>query len=51
MSRFAIKQDRVIREIKDLYKHKRAEICRRLDEFTEMWQAGTEEQIFCELVF
>jgi N-glycosylase/DNA lyase len=51
MSRFAIKQDRVIHEIKDLYEHKRAEICRRLDEFKEMWQAGTEEQIFCELVF
>ena len=51
MSRFAIKQDRVIQEIKDLYEHKRAEICRRLDEFKEMWQAGTEEQIFCELVF
>jgi len=28
-----------------------SEICRRLDEFKEMWQAGTEEQIFCELVF
>ena len=51
MSRFAIRQDRLIREIKDLYEHKRAEICRRLDEFKEMWQAGTEEQIFCELVF
>jgi len=51
MSRFAIKRDRVIQEIKDLYEHKRAEICRRLDEFREMWQAGTEEQIFCELVF
>ncbi|UCE34219.1 MAG: N-glycosylase/DNA lyase [Deltaproteobacteria bacterium] len=51
MSRFAIKQDRVIQGIKDLYEHKRAEICSRLDEFKEMWQAGTEEQIFCELVF
>jgi N-glycosylase/DNA lyase len=51
MSRFAIKRDRVIQEIKDTYEHKRAEICRRLDEFKEMWQAGTEEQIFCELVF
>jgi N-glycosylase/DNA lyase len=51
MSRFAIKRDRVIQEIKDLYEHKRAEICRRLDEFKVMWQAGTEEEIFCELVF
>jgi N-glycosylase/DNA lyase len=51
MSRFANKPDSLIQEIKDTYEHKRAEICRRLDEFKQMWQAGTEEQIFCELVF
>jgi N-glycosylase/DNA lyase len=51
MSRFAIKQDSLLQEIKDTYEHKRAEICCRLDEFKEIWQAGTEEQIFCELVF
>jgi N-glycosylase/DNA lyase len=46
-----MKQDRPIQEIKDTYEHKRAEICRRLDEFKQMWQSGKEEQIFCELVF
>ena len=51
MSRFVIKRDYLLQEIKNTYEHKRAEICRRLDEFKEMWQAGTEEQIFCELVF
>jgi len=51
MSRFAIKQDSLLQEIKDTYEHKRSEICRRLDEFKEIWLAGTEEQIFCELVF
>ena len=51
MSRFAIKRDRLVQEIKGLYEHKRAEICRRLEEFKRLWLAGTEEQIFCELVF
>ena len=51
MSRFAIRHDSLLQEIKDTYEHKRAEICRRLDEFKEIWLAGTEEQIFCELVF
>ena len=51
MSRFSIKQDYLLQEIKDIYEHKRAEICVRLDEFKKVWQAGTEEEIFCELVF
>ncbi|HUT72575.1 MAG TPA: N-glycosylase/DNA lyase, partial [Desulfatiglandales bacterium] len=51
MSRFSIKQDYLLQEIKDIYEHKRAEICRRLDEFKKIWHAGTEEEIFCELAF
>ena len=51
MSLFSMKPDYLIQEIKDLYEHKKTEICRRLDEFKEMWRSGTEEQIFCELVF
>jgi len=51
MSRFAINQGHLLQEVKDTYEHKRAEICRRLNEFKEMWRSGTEEQIFCELVF
>jgi N-glycosylase/DNA lyase len=51
MSRFSIKQAYLLQEIKHLYEHKRPEICRRLDEFKEIWHAGTEEEIFCELAF
>jgi len=51
MSPFSIKREHLLEEIKDLYEHKKAEICRRLDEFKRIWQAGTEGEIFCELVF
>jgi len=40
-----------ISELKNIYQKIRTDIKKRLDEFNKVWQSGTEEGIFKELVF
>ncbi len=40
-----------VQQIKDLYKDKKDEISARLGEFEQIWQKGTRENLFTELVF
>jgi len=40
-----------IEEIKSLHQEKRGEICLRLEEFKGIWDRGTNEHIFAELVY
>jgi len=43
--------DTQIEEIRALYRAKEREIFRRLEEFKEIWEKGTDEEIFTELVY
>jgi N-glycosylase/DNA lyase len=40
-----------IEEIKALYRTKEKEIFRRLEEFKKIWEQGTDEELFAELVY
>jgi N-glycosylase/DNA lyase len=40
-----------IEEIRALYRRKEQEIVRRLEEFKEIWDRGTDEELFMELVY
>ena len=51
MAHFSIGRDDQVREIKGIYDHKREEIRLRLREFEKIWEVGTNEEIFAELVF
>lgn len=51
MAHFSIGRDDQAREIKGIYDHKREEIRLRLREFEKIWEIGTNEEIFAELVF
>ncbi len=51
MGHFSIGRDDEVREIKGIYDHKREEIRLRLREFEKIWEIGTNEEIFAELVF
>jgi N-glycosylase/DNA lyase len=51
MGHFSIGRDDQVREIKGIYDHKREEIRLRLREFEKIWEVGTNEEIFAELVF
>jgi len=51
MGTFSTGRDRPIEEIRALYQAKRKEIRLRLEEFKGMWDKGTEEEIFAELVY
>jgi N-glycosylase/DNA lyase len=42
---------RDIEEIRALYQTKKGEICRRLDEFRRIWDRGSQEEIFSELIY
>jgi N-glycosylase/DNA lyase len=42
---------RHIEEIKSLYQEKRGEIFLRLEEFKAIWDTGTDEEVFAELVY
>jgi N-glycosylase/DNA lyase len=51
MNYFSIGRDHPIEEIKGIYNNKIEEIELRLNEFKEIWETGTKEEIFAELVF
>ena len=51
MSYFSIGKSHPIEEIKILHNSKKEEIELRLNEFKEIWNKGTKEEIFAELVF
>ena len=51
MSAFSTGRYRHIEEIRALYQAKRREICLRLEEFKGIWDRGTKEKIFTELVY
>jgi len=40
-----------IEEIRALYRAKEGELCRRLEEFKGIWDRGTDEELFAELVY
>jgi len=46
-----MRRDHQIEEIKIIYNYKKEEIGLRLNEFKEIWRAGSKEEIFAELVF
>jgi N-glycosylase/DNA lyase len=48
---FSILRADHVAEIKSMFNHKREEIRSRLREFEEIWNKGTKEEIFAELVF
>jgi len=51
MRYFSTITDDPIEEIKGIYSRKRGEIGLRLNEFREIWETGTKEEFFAELVF
>ena len=51
MNYFSIGRDYPIEEIKGIYNNKIEEIELRLNKFKEIWETGTKEEIFAELVF
>jgi N-glycosylase/DNA lyase len=51
MGHFSIGRDDQVREIKGIYDRKSEEIRLRLREFEKIWEVGTNEEIFAELVF
>jgi N-glycosylase/DNA lyase len=51
MDIFSTGRYRHIEEIRTLYQEKRREICRRLEEFKGIWENGTDEEIFAELIY
>jgi len=51
MGYFSTIGDDPIQEIKSIFDRKREEIGSRLNEFKEIWNAGTREKVFAELVF
>ena len=51
MGYFSTIGDDPIQEIKGIYNHKREQIALRINEFKEIWKAGTKEKVFAELVF
>ncbi len=51
MSYFSIRKSHPIEEIETLYNYKREEIRLRLNEFKKIWETGTREEFFSELVF
>lgn len=51
MSYFSIGKSHPIEEIKGIYNNKIEEIELRLNKFKEIWETGTKEEIFAELVF
>ncbi len=46
-----MRRNHPIKEIKGIYNNKIEEIELRLNEFKEIWNKGTKEEIFAELVF
>ena len=51
MSYISIRRNHQIEEIKIIYNYKKEEIKLRLHEFKKIWETGTREEIFAELVF
>jgi N-glycosylase/DNA lyase len=51
MRYFSTITDDPIQDIKGIYNRKRGEIELRLNEFKEIWETGTKEEFFVELVF
>jgi N-glycosylase/DNA lyase len=51
MSTFPMANNPQIEEIRALYRAKEGEIFRRLEEFKAIWDTGTDEELFAELVY
>jgi N-glycosylase/DNA lyase len=51
MDTFSLERHRHIEEIRALYQAKKKEVSLRLEEFKEVWEGGTREEIFAELVY
>jgi N-glycosylase/DNA lyase len=51
MSPFSTENYRHTEELRALYQVKRREICLRLEEFKGIWNRGTREELFAELVY
>jgi N-glycosylase/DNA lyase len=51
MSAFSMRNHERIEEIKTLYRAKKGEIFHKLEEFKGIWDRGTDEEIFAELVY
>jgi len=51
MNAFSTETYRHIEEIRVLYQEKKGEICLRLEEFKGIWDKGTKEELFAELVY
>jgi len=46
-----VKKEKFVKEIKRIYFHKRDDIISRLNDFKRIWEKGSEEDIFNELLF
>jgi N-glycosylase/DNA lyase len=51
MSTFSTGNNTHVEEIRALYRTKEREILRRLEEFKGIWERGTDEEIFTELIY